>query len=751
MIIAGAGVAPSAVGTTYDGLVHMIDVVPTALASAGGQFASTDVIDGVNLLPYINGETQGPAHEVLWMRGQGGDDSAIRKGDWKLMYQPSGGFRLFNVTNDIGETTNLADANPQKVDELKRLSTDYEVQMDKPRYDLHAPGVNDFDEFCFREDAFPSAAWSTGNAWVNNQTGATATMKRYDGYANGVLVFRNKAAGSYTLTNDMRRQGGQEMMANQIRLENRPGALNGDGTATINGEGVLLANSLAGAAPEVRLDATISGPNSYTYDVALELQLYDDLTITGNGNQRFALSGGLREYRPGRSVTKTGSAQLAIGGGVDLSGTLDLQGGEVELTDSEFRGNLVARSGVTLRIGPAGIVPADGGNQGPPLEIVMSGLDLNFDAALDPAGDAEWTDVAFPGPNQALTFAGGRSPVDVSSTKFPGLTKAYRIPQSGGASGLNNHFEDNVGTPRSHLDATFEVVFNVTNTSAGGDQVIFEAGGEYRGVSFVLNNNTLTLDVDGDSNDLEIDAGITAGWHHAVGVIDLKPGDDTVSLYLDNVLIGSLNGNAFDWAGGNAVGIGAGSLSTTGVSPGSTGNRFHGDVASARFYADTAFGAAEVNQNYDALSFVPGNLGQPAVALMLQGDWTLEAGATLELDLLDAASFDSVAAAGSVSLAGKLVASASDGFTAELGDVFTVVTGATVNGGFSGFDLPSLADDQMWQVQQSTSQVSLLVTLAGDYNGDGQVDAADYTVWRDAHGLCRLSTDRRRWQRRRHG
>ena len=40
----------------------------------------------------------------------------------------------------------------------------------------------------------------------------------------------------------------------------------------------------------------------------------------------------------------------------------------------------------------------------------------------------------------------------------------------------------------------------------------------------------------------------------------------------------------------------------------------------------------------------------------------------------------------------------------------------------------------MWQLDYGQSDVSLLVTVAGDYNGDGVVDAADYTVWRDALG-----------------
>ena len=51
--------------------------------------------------------------------------------------------------------------------------------------------------------------------------------------------------------------------------------------------------------------------------------------------------------------------------------------------------------------------------------------------------------------------------------------------------------------------------------------------------------------------------------------------------------------------------------------------------------------------------------------------------------------------------------------------------------------LPALSDGLKWEINYGTHDVVLAVVadgLLGDYNGNGVIDAADYTVWRDAVG-----------------
>jgi hypothetical protein len=731
MIIAGAGVDPSVAGSVFDAPVHLIDVVPTVFAAGGGQFGQGDIVDGVNLLPHINGTNPNVPHESLYLRRAAGNQSAVRVGDWKLMYRgASGEFELYNLVTDVGESNNVAASNPEIVAQLQQVMTSYDVQMDKARYDNRAASVNQFDQFRFRENAFAIASWSTTNAWTNNLAGGNATMNESDGYANAVLVFANRSQGDYTSTNDLTRIGGLEFMANRIELTDNGQPLLADGRATIGGRGVLLAKNLDGTLPVLALDATIQSEQTYTYDLALDVNLYDNLTIAGDGNQQFVLSGALRAYRQGIAVTKTGSANLSIQGAVQIGGLLDLQAGLVEFVEGTVDGHLTTQAGATVRVGQVGIA-AGSVNNDPPPAIVTTGLELFYDAAADAPGDNIWSN-SVGGTATDLNFTSNAVASLVTAAEFPALSAAYRIPASGVAGGLNNYFEN--GGPRSQRDATFEVVFRVGDTAAGADQVLIEAGGSARGMALVLNDNTLTFSVDGDGDDVSIDTTLAAGWYHAVGVIDLDAAGDSLSLYINNTLVGTASGAINDWAGGNLLGIGGVASSATGIA--GAGNNYHGDIALARYYNNVAFSAAEVDQNYQALLYSPGVPGMPAATLSISGDWTQLAGSRLELDILSPEESDRVQATGNAQLGGQLVVAASDGFDPELGDEFAIVEAAAVVGQFDQLELPELAAGQMWQVQYSASSVSLRVIVAGDYNADGVVDAADYSVWRDALGTA---------------
>lgn len=98
--------------------------------------------------------------------------------------------------------------------------------------------------------------------------------------------------------------------------------------------------------------------------------------------------------------------------------------------------------------------------------------------------------------------------------------------------------------------------------------------------------------------------------------------------------------------------------------------------------------------------------------------------------------FDRLEIAGVAELSGNLDVALLDGFNPSLGDTFAILSAASIAGEFLSESLPSIAGGLGWQVLYGSSSVELLVTsaLAGDYNNDGQVNLADYNVWRDHLG-----------------
>jgi arylsulfatase A-like enzyme len=119
-------------GKTYDQPVVSLDVMPTCLAAAGGTVDSSWKLDGVDLLPYLKGDTSSRPHEDLFWRIDG--MWAVRHGDWKLVHGKPGDTapELFDLANDIGEAHDLATSQPAKVQELQALWTAWNAEQAAP-------------------------------------------------------------------------------------------------------------------------------------------------------------------------------------------------------------------------------------------------------------------------------------------------------------------------------------------------------------------------------------------------------------------------------------------------------------------------------------------------------------------------------------------------------------------------------------------------------------------------------------------
>lgn len=116
------GVIPA--GSVYNEPIHHIDILPTILAAAGMEVPGE--VEGANLLPHWRGEADGPPHETLnWANGHESPGQwAIRKGDWKLV-RSTNIEGLYNLADDISETTDLSDVHPDIREELWNLHLEW--------------------------------------------------------------------------------------------------------------------------------------------------------------------------------------------------------------------------------------------------------------------------------------------------------------------------------------------------------------------------------------------------------------------------------------------------------------------------------------------------------------------------------------------------------------------------------------------------------------------------------------------------
>ena len=129
------GTIPS--GQIYEKPVSSFDIYATAAANSESVTAPKQ-IEGVDLIPFVTGKNPGTPHETLFWR-QGGK-TAIRHGDWKLVRMGKrltpgkAKWELYDLSKDISEETNLAEANPETLAELVSLWENMNSEMRDPLF-----------------------------------------------------------------------------------------------------------------------------------------------------------------------------------------------------------------------------------------------------------------------------------------------------------------------------------------------------------------------------------------------------------------------------------------------------------------------------------------------------------------------------------------------------------------------------------------------------------------------------------------
>jgi len=101
---------------------HIIDIAPTLLELAGGdpEELNTEVrAPGISLVPFLHGD-ESVERTPLFFYHEG--KRALRQGDWKIATIETGGeWELYNLASDRGETHDLSEEHPGKLQELIAL------------------------------------------------------------------------------------------------------------------------------------------------------------------------------------------------------------------------------------------------------------------------------------------------------------------------------------------------------------------------------------------------------------------------------------------------------------------------------------------------------------------------------------------------------------------------------------------------------------------------------------------------------
>jgi arylsulfatase A len=106
-------------GTATDALAGMMDVLPTFVTLAGGRLPADHTLDGADIWPLLSGEPGAESPHQVFYYFRGLKLEAVRSGPWKLRLAQG---ELYNLEDDIGESTDIAAKHEEVVTRLRSLA-----------------------------------------------------------------------------------------------------------------------------------------------------------------------------------------------------------------------------------------------------------------------------------------------------------------------------------------------------------------------------------------------------------------------------------------------------------------------------------------------------------------------------------------------------------------------------------------------------------------------------------------------------
>lgn len=395
-----------------------------------------------------------------------------------------------------------------------------------------------------------------------------------------------------------------------------------------------------------------------------------------------------------------------------------------------------------------------------------------------------------PVPVRSLTLRSGTHSGNLAVEGFATLTLGSVTGQSPPSQAFNLTAEGTLSVAEA---TTLNLAFGSVLTASGtGATNIFQGNVNINSGSLILgqfattsHDGVVTVSGSGSrlvsSNQLSFDA--SEDWNgtlfvSAGGLVECSNATvgGAVDAFVPVASAATVTGSGSLWEVTNQLQIGAGSngseTGTVSIGPGATVSVGQGTSVTSRgdlrlqggifetgeFRGDElgggltwTSGTYRVGTHHDNLINSSGTLapGQSAGVTTVVGDYTQQSGGTLEIEIggvVQGSLHDFVNVTEDLGLGGLLDIKRINGFVPAPSQNFTIMSADSISGAFA-----NVASGQRLAISGGGSFLvhygvgspfnpnhvvlsSFLASVPGDYNGDGAVNAADYTVWRDTRG-----------------
>lgn len=441
------------------------------------------------------------------------------------------------------------------------------------------------------------------------------------------------------------------------------------------------------------------------------------LSVSGNGTNNlgtFTLNGGTIAQGPSFLNSSSGTliAHGTINPSVNNQGTLIVDGVLTIGTSSSNSG--ILQGAGTLSIGSFGTLSNSAGG-------VINSTNPNGTLTITSFQNNNVGGIINVGPTSTLSITSNWTNSGI-------VTLQGANARLSGGSFTNNGTLEGFGTVTASLATSNSGVFR-----ASGGELVFTG-------SSIINAS---------SSQFQVLAGSTTKFVQGMlsnsGMISLTGGTfDNNNKMLNN--IGTINGHGTLRTGGltNSAGrlisVGGGDMEIF-------GSVINGGVVSIQsgrtaYFFNSVSGSGTFTGTGTAVFLASLSPGSSPASVSFAGGATLGGGTSLLMELggtTPGSGYDQIHVAGQLSIGGVLAVSLINGFVPGAGASFNILDWGTLSGTFSSLQLPTLPNSYSWDTSQLYTNGILSVAsggVPGDYNSNGVVDGADYTLWRKGSPLA---------------